>query len=340
MGCAALDQIETAPEKPRFNVSAFFLTLVLLQALRIAIGYTAVPISLVAALTILTTAIFVAVPIFAVFKAAANPWSSKLALLFIVVGAPLQFGLVYAAKHGLTGFSVLLALSVAQIALFTWCVGLGALLATLIKDKNLFIPITICLALLDVYLIFAPSSITRFVMEKAPEVLPSMGASIPKVQTTVSSAPVGQFATIGPADFVFLGMLFIALFRFNLRTRQTLLVLVPTVLVYLVLAAIFGAIPLLPPIVLTVLFVNLKEFKLTKEEWISTGVVSAFFLGVLIYGLTRPPQVEIVRVPPVGPSNSAPGPKTPGSGGSPGQAGPDRRPSSSPAAPGSTPDRP
>lgn len=288
--------MEQPEEKPRFNVSAFFLSLVLLQALRIAIGFTPVPIPLVIPLTILATAIFVSVPIFAVFRAAENPWTPKLAVLFIVCGVVGQAALYFVTK-AVHGFPLLLAVSVSQIALFTWCVGLGALLATLIKDKNLLIPITICLCLLDVFLVFAPNGITRIIMEKAPQVLPTVGASIPKIQTTVTSAPVGQFATIGPADFVFLGMLFIALFRFKLRTRQTLLVLIPTVLVYLVLAAIFGAVPLLPPIVLTVLAVNIREFKLTRDEWISTGVVGAIFLGLLVYGLTRPQKVETVTIP-------------------------------------------
>lgn len=279
-----------------FRLGHFFAILAILQALRIAIGFIAFPLALVLPLTLLTTTIFVAVPIYAVVRAANNPWNPKRALYCILCGVPLQVILTVLAQR-LLGFPALLAISAAQITLFTWCVGLGALLATLLKDKNLFVPITICLALIDVYLIFAPTSITRFIMEKAPKVLPNIGASIPKIQTTVTSAPIGQFATIGPADFVFLGMLFIALYRFNMRTRQTLIVLVPTVLVYLVLAAIFGAIPLLPPIVLTVLIVNFREFKLTRDEWLSTAVVSAIFVGLVAWGLTRPPAVETVKVP-------------------------------------------
>ena len=295
-----LDEIDALPpaEAPaKFDVSRFFLILALLQALRIAIGFIAFPLALVPALTIVTTAVFVAVPIYAVVSAAKNAWSPKRAFLFLVVGIAVHIGLTLLAKNVLHGFPMLLAISVAQIGLFTWCVGLGALLATLMKDKNLFIPITICLGLLDIYLIFAPTSLTRFIMEKAPQVLPSVGASIPKIQSTVTSAPVGQFATIGPADFVFLGMLFIALYRFKLRTRQTLLILIPTVLIYLVLAAIFGAIPLLPPIVFTVLLVNIREFKLTRDEWISTALVSAIFVALLVYGLTRPREVETIKIP-------------------------------------------
>mgnify|MGYP006178512935 CR=1 FL=1 len=70
----------------------------------------------------------------------------------------------------------------------------------------------------------------------------------------------------------------------------------PTVLLYLVLAALFGAIPLLPPIALVVLLVNIREFKMNKEEKLSTALVALLAVGLLAWGVTRPkPQVEPER---------------------------------------------
>jgi len=317
----------------KYALQIFLIVLVILQVLRIAIGLTAFPLALVPALTIATTIVFVATPIFAVFYGAAYPWTPKVATLFIAIGVPVQLGLTLLAKTALLGFPALLAMSAAQVALFCWCVGLGALLATLLKDRNLLIPITIFLAVFDAFLIFAPVGFTRIIMEKAPQVLPSVGASIPKIQTTVTAAPVGQFATIGPADFVFMGMFFIALFRFGMETRKTLMVLVPTVLAYLVLSAFFGSIPLLPPIALTVLIVNFKLFKLTKDEWVSTAVVAALSIAGLIYGITRPQPVVVIREGQAGPSSPAPGQETPKSADSPSPTSSGQSPSPAPVVP-------
>lgn len=38
--------------------------------------------------------------------------------------------------------------------------------------------------------------------------------------------------------------------------------------------------------------VNRKEFKLSKDEWASTGVVAALGIALLVWGATRPKPVE------------------------------------------------
>jgi len=87
---------------------------------------------------------------------------------------------------------------------------------------------------------------------------------------------------------VFMAMFFVALYRFDMRPRQTLVALVPTLLLYLILSAFLGAIPLLPPIALVVLLVNLREFKMNKEEIGSTIGVAVVCAALVIWGATRP----------------------------------------------------
>ncbi|HMS53945.1 MAG TPA: hypothetical protein PKA27_00965, partial [Fimbriimonadaceae bacterium] len=115
-----------------------------------------------------------------------------------------------------------------------------------------------------------------------------------------STGTVGTMAYVGPADFLFMGMFFVALFRFGLRARETAIWLGVALALYIPLAFILGPVPLLVPIGLTVLMVNLREFKLNTEEWLSTGLVALVLAAVIAYGATRPR-------PPAEPSQPTPG---------------------------------
>jgi hypothetical protein len=144
-----------------------------------------------------------------------------------------------------------------------------------------------------------------------------MAHKIPEVATepTATGVPVGTFAHVGPADFLFMGMFFIALYRFQMRTRQTLIWLMVALAVYIPLAFILGPVPLMVPIGLTVILVNLPEFKMTMEEKASTLIVTALGISIVAYAATRPRPVEPAETSPTEPVQ-APG----GSGGSPAPA--------------------
>ena len=272
---------------------AFFLTLAALAILRIAMSYLLVPEALKLPLSILVTVVFVAAPVLALFSAGRHPWTPKLAVLFVVAGALLQFGLPLAFGSA-KGFTALLLDAISQQGLPMWTVGLGALLATLLKDKNLLLPVSIFLALFDIFLVFTPVGFVQVLMKKAPNLLPAMAHHIPQVVTQQSEvgARIGTFAVIGPADFVFMAMFFIALWRFHMRTRETFRWLLVALAVYLPLAFILGPVPLLVPIGLSVLIVNIREFRMTSEEKVSTIAVAVIGLAIVAYAATRPKPVE------------------------------------------------
>ncbi len=305
-------------EKPATKgLSIFFASLGVITALRVLLALVPFPLELVQPLTILATIIFIALPIFALFRGADYPWSAKLALGFVVGGLVVQFGLVYLIQK-LSFIAAVVALAVSQAALIAWCVGLGGLLTTKLKDKNLLIPVTIFLGSFDLFLVFAPMGPTKLIMRAAPQLLPSIGYAIPKIVHAPTTAPVAPYAFVGPADFVFMAMFFIAIYRFDMRARATFYALVPTLLAYLTLSYFFGAIPLLPPIAAVVLLVNLGEFKMTKEEKVSTLVVAVICAALLVWAATRP-KPRVVIVPPAG----VPAPQAQAA--KPAPASPDRR---------------
>jgi hypothetical protein len=272
---------------------AFFLTLTALAILRIAMSYLLVPEALKLPLSILVTVVFVAAPVLALFSAGRHSWTPKRAVFFVISGALLQFGLPLAFGSA-QGFAALTLDAVSQQGLPMWTVGLGALLATLLKDKNLLLPVSIFLALFDIFLVFTPVGFVQVLMKKAPNLLPAMAHHIPQVVTQKAEvgARIGTFAVIGPADFVFMAMFFIALYRFHMRTGTTFRWLLVALAVYLPLAFILGPVPLLVPIGLSVLLVNLPEFKMTSEEKVSTIAVAVLGVAIVVYAATRPRPVE------------------------------------------------
>jgi hypothetical protein len=264
----------------------FFCVLVFLALVRVLLGYVAVPLQLVMPTTLAATVLFISAPIFALYFAAKYRWTAKSAMIFLLVGLVIHLGLgllVGAKLLGGKGFAAAVCLALApQVGLVMWCVGLGALLAALLKDRNLLIPVSIFLAAFDIFLVLTPLGPTKQILQQMPNVLPAVAYSLPKASAAPTQGPVGQFAYIGPADFLFMGMFFVALYKFGMKARETAYWLIPTILVYLLLALLLGPVPLLVPIGLCVLAVNAKEFSLNKEEKISTAAVAV--LGVLIIG--------------------------------------------------------
>lgn len=287
------------------GVGVFFAILAGLTIVRLLIAFIPAPLHLVFALSIAVTVLFVAAPIFGLFRAANGPWTPKTAVAFLIGGVALHAGMLMIGAAAGRNVAGLVCLSVAQVGLITWCVGLGGLLGTMLKDKNLLIPVTIFLGSFDLFLVFAPEGPTRIIMQAAPKILPTIGYAIPRVATAPHAVPVAPYAVVGPADFVFMAMFFIALFRFDMRARETFIALVPTLLLYLLLSGFFGAIPLLPPIALVVLVVNARQFTMNKEEKLSTLGIGLICAALIAFAATRPkPRPELV--------NPGPGPARPG----------------------------
>lgn len=325
------------------GLAVFFSTLFCLALARFALGFLRVPEAAAKPLSLAVSIVFLIVPVLAIYKAASAKWSPLRSLAFILGGLLVQFGLLYVAQNAFTqapiGQGAAVALS--QAGLICWCVGIGALITTMLKDRNLLIPVSIFLALFDLYAVFTPSGPVQVLMRKAPQLLPSIAYQAPSVASTASTAPRGApvlpLAFVGPADFLFMGMFFVAVFRFGLRSGETFRWMLVALAAWICLSPLLGEMPLLVPIGLSVLLVNLREFKLNKEEWTSTAVIGAIMVGVVIWGATRPRPVRIVRESQAGPSQSAASQGSPAPASSPSPTSPGPLPSGTPPAPGSTP---
>ena len=307
-----------ASELPiRAAFGRFLAAVALLVVLRVGAGLLSLPRATVPFADAILAVLFVAVPVLAIAQAARAPWRPLHAVGLIVGGVAVQ-GLAILLASRVGGFASLVFAALNGGALQVWCVGLGALLATLIRERNILIPITVFLAVFDLFLVLTPIGFTQRAMRAAPQVLASVGHAVPTVRSTDALPEDRDLAKpqvagyIGPADLVFLGTYLIALARFGMRLKATVAAMVPTLALYLLFVLATGiALPALLPIGAVTLWVNRREFRLTRDEWLSTAVVVALGLALLAYGATRPkpkPEPE----PPAAPSSPprAPGPST------------------------------
>jgi hypothetical protein len=149
-------------------------------------------------------------------------------------------------------------------------------------------------------------------MKSQPNLLQQGGLALPQSQSdvvSISNVTVAKAGIVGPADLVFLGVFFLAMFRFDMKPERTFRVMVPVLIAYMVIVLVTGiALPALVPMGLVVLLVNWNEFKLNKDEWAGTGVIAAIAAAILIYSATRPkPKPK----PPLEPSIEATAPTLP-----------------------------
>jgi len=284
-----VDTPEPRAKRPG-GLTPYWLTLLGFLILRLVVGKMALPPSALGFANAVTTALFIAIPTVALFQVGKHHWKMAHAGIFVVFGVLAQIGFRALAfgPFASSDWPASIAMALSQIGLIVWCTGVGAFLACLLKDKNLLLPISIFLAGFDVFLVFAPVGPTQVLMKALPDALPAIGLQVPKAGPAATVGPVQPFAFVGPADILFMAMFFIALYRFQMRPRETAIWLVPTVLVYLVVTAFVGAVPLLVPIGLCVLLVNRSSFQLNQEEKMSTALITLIALALAVGAFLMP----------------------------------------------------
>jgi hypothetical protein len=302
----------TARETADWNFSplqVFAFALAFIAVSRLAIGFIPVAREAMEIAQVLVSVLFVAVPILAFYKAAEHGWTRRSAGVAVVVGAVTQVGFTLVSRAAGEGVMAGALLAVGQTGLLLWAFGLGALLATIIRDKNMLLPMGLFLPIADIWLVFAPEGVVFRTLQGAPERLADVAYQVPAPSEVPAAGFAEPLVYVGPADFLFLAMFFVALHRFRMRVAQTFAWMVPVLAAYLMVVLVFGdayigpfrlgALPALVPIGLVIIAVNWREFRLTKDEKISTtvlitltAIVVAWRLIVTLGGPTPEPPVE------------------------------------------------
>lgn len=315
----------------------FAVIVAVLACIRMALPFIPVPVSVAPFIDfLLIIGVFLAT-IYAIYRAMSEKPNPKFAFLILLIGVFLHVAstMLITDTFKSIGLGSILFATVAQTGLMIWCIGLGALISSLLREKNILIPVAIFLIGFDIFLVLTPLGFTQRLMKANPNILNQAAMAIPKVSThaqSVHNATVAKAGLVGPADLVFLGAFFLAMFRFDMRPREAMKVMIPTLIGYMILVLVTGwSLPALVPIGLVTLLVNRKEFSLNKDEKASTAVLALIVIGVLTFSATRKqaPQVE--------PLPTEPSVNAPMSSGSPGITSTNQPQSSDPTARQNTP---
>lgn len=301
----------------------------LLFLLNLAFGFLRVAPSVAPFLSIASGVIFVAAPLLGLFSASSARWNWVKALLFLASGVALHVGSVILVRQMGAGTVGVLVQAAGQFGLLTWCAGLGAAIALIIKDKNLILPVCIFLAGFDAFLILSPSTPVSKMVAANSQAFTDVAMKVPQAQ--VAPKPdakpedkrprIVPAAYIGPADLLFSMAFFVLLFRFRMEVRKTAAWLAPVLVLYLVLALAspWGMLPALVPIGATVLIVNRRHFEMTKDEKLGTWVVALISFALAAWGIYQRATYIPPRLPqrPAAPLTEGQGPASSSKAGSP-----------------------
>ena len=233
--------------------------------------------------SVLATIVFIGIPIIGLYLGGRMQWGPATSVCALA-GCLAVLGALLLARVPPTPETT----GIAQLARIGWPMALGFLVAGLVKDRNLIPPIAIVLATVDILAVFAPVGTVKIAMhnEKIRPIFDAVAIQVPKVGTAL---PVAQ---MGPADFLFLGMFFYAIFKFGMRAKETLYWVAPALAIYLAIVVFWGdkklfglplgALPALVPIGVAVVVANRDQFSMTKQEKAMTFGVLALCLAVLM----------------------------------------------------------
>ncbi|MBW3625463.1 MAG: hypothetical protein KY468_18870 [Armatimonadetes bacterium] len=203
-----------------------------------------------------------------VFLASAAIWGS-LILLFSRVGGP-------------PGMFLDLVLGPwTNLSLIAATVLLGAFISLAVKDAPLLLPVLLVGGIVDYWGVYYGT--THQVIKNAPQIVERVSAKVPSVSFGGIYVPP---TTIGPGDFLFLGIFFACMYRFGFDVKRTFWMFYVLLLVSLVLVNVFPIpIPALVPMAVAMLAVNWRKLRLSRAELYATAYVLAF-LVVLLVGVT------------------------------------------------------
>lgn len=205
----------------------------------------------------------------------------KAALIALVAGVAGWLLLAYAVAPLLgtkppQGARVVLGLGV-DLFRTTAAVGIGALVAALIRDRNILLPAALFAAFADYFMVHYGTVHVALSTEKGQKLVQAMSAKTPEIKVGGLAIPT---LTVGMADIVFIAFFMACAIRLSLNARGTLWAfsaILPAALVYVLITG--RSVPALLPMALAFVVVNWRCFRLTGQE--RRAVVIAAVLVVL-----------------------------------------------------------
>lgn len=193
-----------------------------------------------------------------------------LALLWSELLIGLPFGLLrhidWRHHHTAVHAMALVARPVADLALITAAALLGTLLARIVSDPKMLLPIAFFGAVVDYWGVYAGT--TSAFIHAAPKLVQKVSAEIPAFGSAYQPRGLHAASFVGFGDWLFLSMFLAVAWRYDLQPRRTFWALLGF-LIPAMLVVIFGGLDYLPaivPMALAIFAVNGRRLKLSREE--------------------------------------------------------------------------
>jgi len=203
-----------------------------------------------------------------------------LAVLLLGGGCTLARWALVARVGGSFWISSLTSLGDLLLVLAALC--FGRLVAGMVRDRNLLLPVAIVASIVDFWGVYW--GFVHYASEKAKEVVEHFLAHPPLAAAPIAGAP--QLGSIGLGDFVFMAVFFALVARYGMALRAT---------AWLSILLLFGAafafihlqvLPGLPFLAAAVLIANWRRFNLSRPEKImviwTVVILSAVLVAVTL----------------------------------------------------------
>ncbi len=163
--------------------------------------------------------------------------------------------------------------------------GVGMALAAALREPNILLPAGVFAAFADFVVVRFGTVKHALSTEKGQAMVQAVSAKVPSLHPALPSL------TIGPADFLFLGIFLACAARFEMGLRRNAWVLTGVLAASLLAVPLVGALPALAPMSAAFVAVNWRRFRLTREELAATGLVlllaGGLFLGYFLFLFPR-----------------------------------------------------
>jgi hypothetical protein len=155
--------------------------------------------------------------------------------------------------------------------------GIGALIATLIRDPNILLPASVFAAFADYLMVYTSIGTVHQALQttQGQHHIASMSAPVPTVHPSIPTL------TVGMADYVFLAFFFACVYRFGMNERATFVAFLTLLSLSLLFVPYVSAIPALAPMALAFLAINFRHFRLSKSELQAMGLAFAIVAAVV-----------------------------------------------------------
>ena len=160
-----------------------------------------------------------------------------------------------------------------DVGLVLLAATVGVAVARLIRDKNILLPAAVFAAFADFMVVNYFTVAQAMKTPKGREVVQHvMSAELPAL-TSGAGGRLQAMATLGMADFLFVAFFFACVHQFRMNRRATVVALFVALTGSLVLVQFIYSLPALIPMGVAFLLANFRCFRLSRDEWVATGVV-------------------------------------------------------------------